>query len=91
LHGRGRLKQVKVAAKSPVTSFCMTAPTEGEFAVSVYQDENANGDFDKGPLGLPAEPWGISQNPKIRFGPPSVKEAIFPVSADGAKVEIKLR
>ena len=90
LRGRGRLKQVKFAAKKPTTQFCIVAPEAGSFAVSVYHDKNANGDFDKGPLGLPAEPWGISQNPKIRFGPPGVEETIFPVGADGAKVEIQL-
>lgn len=91
LHGRGRLKQVKFAAKAPRTNFCIAAPEPGQFAVSVYHDENANGDFDKGAFGLPAEPWGISRNPKVRFGPPGVEEAIFPVDGDGAEVEIRLR
>ena len=90
LRGRGRIKQVSFAAKKPVTAFCVTAPESGDFAVSIYHDENANGDFDKGAFGLPAEPWGISQNPKIRFGPPGVEEAIFKVNEEGAKVEIKL-
>lgn len=90
LRGRGRLKQVKFAAKAPMTRFCIEAPEPGQFAVSVYHDENANGDFDKGAFGLPAEPWGISRNPKVRFGPPGVEEAIFPVSSEGAAVEIRL-
>lgn len=90
LRSRGRLKQVKFAAKAPATRFCITAPEPGDFAVSVYHDENANGDFDKGAFGLPAEPWGLSQNPKVRFGPPGVEETIFPVGPDGATVEIRL-
>ncbi len=92
LRGRrgGRIMQVKFAAKSPVTHFCITVPESGQFAVAVYHDKNANNNFDRGPFGLPAEPWGISNNPKVRFRPPSVEEAIFPVGIDGAKVEIRL-
>lgn len=91
LRGRGRLFQVKFAAKAPQTKFCIRAPESGLFAMSVYHDENANGDFDKNGIGLPAEPWGISNNPKIRFGPPPVEKALFEVVAEsGAKVEIDL-
>ena len=63
----------------------------GQFAMAVYHDENANGDFDKNGIGLPAEPWGISNNPKVRFGPPPVEKALFEVSAEtGAKIVIDL-
>jgi uncharacterized protein (DUF2141 family) len=91
LQKRGRITQVKFAAKTPVTSFCIIAPTTGSFAIAVYHDENANDGFDKGPLGLPAEPWGISNNPKVRFSPPPVEKALFEVSTAGAEVEIKLK
>lgn len=91
LRGRGRLTQVKYAARAPQTKFCVRAPESGLFAMSVYHDRNANGDFDKNGIGLPAEPWGISNNPKVRFGPPSVEKALFEVHAGtGAAVKIKL-
>ena len=90
LRGKGRLKQVKFAAKAPLTRFCITAPENGDFAVTIYHDRNANGDFDKTGLGMPAEPWGLSNNPKVRFGPPTVDKTIFPVAENGANVKIKL-
>ncbi len=90
LKSRGRLTQVKFAAKKPITSFCIKAPETGLFAIAVYQDENANNDFDKGALGLPAEPWGISNNPKVRFSAPPVEKALFEVTETGAELEIKL-
>ena len=91
LRGRGRIKQVRFAAKAPATKICLTAPESGLFALSAYHDENANGDFDKTGLGLPAEPWGISNNPKVRFGPPPVEKALVEVTAeDGAHVHINL-
>ena len=90
LRGKGRIKKVKFAARAPVTKFCMTTPEDGKFAIAIYQDRNANGEFDKNGLGLPAEPWGLSNNPKIRFKAPSAKQTVFDVSADGAKVKIDL-
>ena len=90
LRGRGRIKKVKYAARAPETRFCMTAPETGLFAMAIYHDRNANGDFDKTGLGLPAEPWGISNNPRILFGPPPVEKALFEVSERGATIEIEL-
>ena len=91
LRGSGRLSQVRFAAKSPVTKFCVDAPEAGLFAMSVYHDENANGHFDKTGLGLPAEPWGLSNNPKVLFRPPPVEKTVFDVTPDnGAQVHIKL-
>ncbi len=91
LHGSGRITQVRFAAKSPVTKFCVTAPESGLFALSAYHDENANKRFDKNAFGLPAEPWGLSNNPKVRLAPPHVERAIFDVNTEhGAQVHIKL-
>ncbi|GJL90682.1 DUF2141 domain-containing protein [Hyphococcus sp.] len=91
LHGSGRIMQVRFAAKSPVTKFCVDAPESGFFAMSAYHDENANQKFDKNAFGLPAEPWGLSNNPKVRLAPPPVEKALFDVTAEGgAHVHIKL-
>lgn len=87
----GRVRQRRAAAKAPLTSLCLAAPEPGEYAIAVYHDENANKTFDKNAFGLPAEPWGISNNPKVRFAPPHVEEALFPVDPEaGAAVVIKL-
>lgn len=91
LKGEGRVKKVKFAARAPVTQFCLTAPESGDFAIAIYHDRNANGRFDKTGLGMPDEPWGISNNPKVRFAPPSVESALFAVDAEGAQVDIDLR
>ena len=58
--------------------------------MAIYHDRNANGDFDKTGLGLPAEPWGLSNNPRGLFGPPHVERTLFEVRAEGAEVEIRL-
>ncbi|MEM8772230.1 MAG: DUF2141 domain-containing protein [Pseudomonadota bacterium] len=86
----GRVGRLRAAARAPRTSVCIHAPADGEYAIAVYHDENANKDFDKGAFGLPAEPWGISNNPRVRFGPPPVEQALFKVDAEGAEVVIQL-
>jgi uncharacterized protein (DUF2141 family) len=91
LYREGRVGRARFAARAPVTEFCLQAPSAGSFAIAVYHDRNANLKFDKNSFGMPAEPYGISNNPTIRFAPPKVAEALFPVAPGGAIVEIDLR
>ena len=90
LRGRGRIELARYAAKAPNTKFCLKAPGPGLYAMAIYHDRNANRDFDKTGLGLPAEPWGLSNNPRGLFGPPPIEKALFEVTEDGATVEIEL-
>jgi len=91
LHKEGRIARARFAARAPVTVLCINAPTTDDFAVAVYQDKNANTKLDKGAFGIPAEPYGVSNNPKMRFAAPKVGEALFHVPDAGATVEIELR
>lgn len=90
LSKEGRAARLRVAARSPVTEVCLHAPDAAGYAVAVYHDKNANQKFDKGPLGLPAEPFGVSNNPQMRLAPPKIADALFPVEAGGVTVEILL-
>lgn len=90
LHKAGRVGRARFAAKSPVTAFCIDAPAAAPYAIAVYHDKNANELFDKNPIGLPAEPFGLSNNPKLRLAPPKIEDALFDVPEDGAVVEINL-
>ncbi len=91
LNKRGRLSRQRFAARAPVTEVCIHAPEAGLFAMVAYHDENANEKFDKGTFGIPVEPYGVSQNPKIRLAPPPIEKALFEVAETGATVEIKLK
>jgi uncharacterized protein (DUF2141 family) len=52
----------------------------GTYAVIVYHDLNSNGKLDRNRIGLPAEPYGFSNNPSTLFGPPSFNRASFSIS-----------
>ena len=52
----------------------------GEYAVSVYHDENNNGDLDRGMFGIPKEDVGCSNDAKGFMGPPKYADAKFTLS-----------
>jgi uncharacterized protein (DUF2141 family) len=91
LNKRGRAARHRFAANAPATEVCVQAPEAGQWAMVAYHDENANEKFDKGTFGIPVEPFGVSQNPKIRLAPPPIEKALFEVAESGATVEIVLR
>ncbi len=91
LNKGGREFRVRFAARAPATEFCVTAPAAGRWALVAYHDQNANHKFDKNSFGLPVEPFGISQNPKVRLAPPPIEKALFEVAENGASVEIRLK
>jgi uncharacterized protein (DUF2141 family) len=61
----------------------------GEYAFAVFQDLNENGKLDKNWVGIPIEPYGFSNDPVIRFGPPSFNDCLLKLSRQ-TKVNIKL-
>ena len=91
LKSRHKILRVRVPAKKGRTEFCVPAPGPGVFAIALYHDINANTDLDKNGLGIPTEPFGVSNNPTIFLGPPSHKEAAFEIGPDGTTLEIELK
>ena len=61
----------------------------GKYSISVTHDANGNGKLDSNMMGMPTEAFGFSNNPKVRFGPPSFEETLIEVK-DGQPVAIKL-
>lgn len=91
LRGTGRISKLTFAAKAPITAFCLQVPQPSKYALAIYHDENANDIFDKKAFGLPAEPFGVSNNPRMMLGPPSNAASLFTVASEGVTVEINLR
>ncbi len=61
----------------------------GEYAISMYQDENMNGVMDKNFFGIPSEDYMASNNEKGSFGPPKYAKAKFIVK-ENSKIIIIL-
>lgn len=67
-----------------VCDFADLAP--GQYAVAVHLDVNDNGTMDFSALGLPKEPWGVSRDAPVWFGPPRFGDAAFRVPVVGSIV-----
>lgn len=90
LSKRGREFRVRFAAHAPLTQYCLYAPAPGLYAIVAYHDENANLKFDRSTFGLPKEPYGVSNNPRIRLAPPPISKALVDVPTSGVAIEIRL-
>ncbi len=62
----------------------------GRYALAVYHDENANGEFDQFIFGLPLEDYGFSNGATVFFGPPSYEAAAVTVPAEGLRITIRV-
>lgn len=64
---------------------------KGQYAVSIFHDENENGELDTNWMGVPTEKFGFSNKAFKTFGPPSYKEALFDLSEPNKEIKISLR
>ena len=62
----------------------------GPFAVSVFHDEDGDGELDSVALGIPSEPYGFSGDARDMFGAPSFEEARIELAA-GETRQITIR
>ncbi len=69
----------------------ITGLSKGYYAISIFHDENDNGELDTKIFRLPKEPYGFSNNIKAKFGPPSFEKAKFEVSGVNQTIEINMR
>ena len=88
---RGALYVGRTPAQAPTTRICVNLPHTGTFALAVYHDRNANRRFDRTGLGLPAEPFGFSNNPSTLFGLPSFSSVRINVPRSGMSTDVLLK
>jgi uncharacterized protein (DUF2141 family) len=62
----------------------------GEYAVSIYHDENSNKKMDTNFFGIPKEGVGASNNAKGHFGPPKFKDARFTFDGNAQTIQIEI-
>ena len=84
--GRLRGTNVPISGRRSVAVFKYLMP--GSYAVAVFHDENANGSFDQGFLGLLLEDYGFSNGAPAFLGPPSFEQAKFAVPEKANRITI---
>jgi uncharacterized protein (DUF2141 family) len=55
-------------------SYTFTNMDEGSYAVAIFHDLDNNDDLNTNRLGIPAEPFGFSNNPRLITGPPTFRK-----------------
>lgn len=65
-------------------------PDRQPLAIAVLHDEDGDKRMATGFFGIPKEGFGVSNNPRILFGPPSFKDALLTPTA-GQPVVIDIR
>ena len=90
LKSGGKLARIRVPAVAGETQFCITVPKAGIYALAVYHDRNGNTKLDKTWIGLPSEPFGLSNNPPRRLAMPKHKDSAFEVAGPRTPVMIDL-
>lgn len=81
-----------VGLASGTTTIVFHDVPPGRYAVALLHDENNNGKADRAALMIPKEGFGFSRDAKVRFGPPSFRDAAFDVlSGTDEKQIIRMR
>ncbi len=81
--------KAKVTSSSLIISLDGLPP--GNYAIAVVHDENSNDVMDRNWIGLPAEPYGISNNATGTFGPPKYDDAKFTVTGKRDTIKIEMQ
>ena len=88
---RGSLYVGRVPARAGTTRVCLFLPSTGTWGLAVYHDVNGNRSFNRTRVGLPAEPYGFSNNPRVLFGLPSFRSVRLNVPRTNMQTRVRLR
>ncbi len=85
------LQSGKAKVEGDVATYVFEPVPCGRYAVSVFHDEDGDGEMKRDWLGRPKEGWGVTHDATGRFGPPSFEDASFDADAPRVQVSLNLR
>jgi uncharacterized protein (DUF2141 family) len=88
---RGSLYVGRVPARAPTTRVCIHLPSTGTYALGVYHDADGNRRFNRTGIGMPAEGFGFTNNPRLLFGIPAFRSVRIAVPRTNMQTTIRLR
>ncbi len=91
LDGKYKLARQALPVTLPVTHACFAFAEPGYYAVALFHDHDNSGKFKTTMLGLPAEGYGFSNNPKLVFGPPGIKRVRFKAHPGVNRVVVQMQ
>lgn len=76
--------------ESDIVTFSISTLGEGTFAITVYHDQDGDGQLDMKFYGPPSEKVGTSNDARGRMGPPSFEDASFVLGSEPLEMTITL-
>ena len=83
--------KIEAVTQTGMMTFTIDDLPFGEYAISIYHDENANETLDTNLFKLPTEPYGFSNDARGTFGPPSFEDARIKFNSNQQNIDISLR
>ena len=91
LNKKGRLRRIRVPASEGCQEVCFNIEEQGTYAVAAYHDVDGNRKLKKKWNMTPNEPFGLSNNPKMKFGFPKFEKSAFTTDKLGVDITIDLQ
>lgn len=76
------IKHYYITVKNSIESIKITDLPKGDYAFSLFHDENSDDVCNLNFLGIPKEPYGFSNNIKPKFSAPSYADCTFSLDKD---------
>ena len=76
------IKNYSIKVDKNTAVMTITDLPKGEYAITMYHDENSDNECNRNFIGIPKEAYGFSNNIKPKFGPPKYKDCKFVFSED---------
>lgn len=84
------IRAIKTMATSDSTPLLIESLAPGRYAIAAFVDSNKNGRLDHRFIGVPAEPYGFSNDARSLFGPPDFTKAAFELNDTAISLSIDL-
>ena len=91
LKKKGRKRRIRVPAIEGQNTICFNHEQPGTYAVAAYHDKDGNRKINRRWNLMPAEPFGLSNNPEQQFGFPEFSDSAFIADELGADIVINLQ
>ena len=83
------IKNYTIKVSKETETLVITDLPKGDYAISLYHDENSDQQINRNIIGIPKEGYGFSNNIKPRFSAPSYADCKFSLIEDH-ELKIKL-
>ena len=84
------LQRIPVADGAATATYKFKNLPEGQYAISILQDDNGNKRMDYSMIGVPKEGFGVSNPPSSKYKKPHFDQSKFPVDANHNHITIKM-